>query len=509
MKRSLILALCAFLLTGAAMLAQGVAVPPNGIPAPGLPPSSYACYLTCILPKDIVAEDFTQNGWLDLAVSCSGTGAVFYYPNSGWPRGIFGGPVALVGPTVPGGPLFNASRLISGTINAYNGFPDLGVLCSLTPVGTTTQLRVLAPPAPGAATLPAAVPAPYPAIIDVAGGNFCNANHLGLAVVTSVPAPPGGLEVWGWVAGNYASLTGGVILPTAALPVALVVADFDQNGWDDVAVVTAQPTVEVFFNPGGNPPAFAGPSLPTAINVPFPTAIGVGDFNADGFPDIVVVGTAADRVTGLAQVLQNNVHQAAGNFGPLPAMLTWGFNPRDVEVLDADGNGRDDFVVANWKSHTLTVFLSDAMTLQADTRNTGAPCLSATSMKPKDRLDIDFRLFKIELQCGFYPIALTSGDFDRNGKMDVAVALQSADDELCAQNKSCIEVDYDIACGFVAATGSVIGQTQHSTLPVDPNQRKERTECPECKEEPCKKEPCAENVPPKAEIQTEGETKNP
>jgi hypothetical protein len=294
-------------------------------------------------------------------------------------------------------------------------------------------------------------------------------------------------------------------MPGGEIPIALAAADFDQNGWEDVAVVTSGSTLYVFFNGAGG---VFGPSLgPIQVAIPIPTAIDVGDFDADGFPDIVVVGnrpptTGTGQPSGLAQVFMNQVHQniptaSWGTFQPLGAMLTWGFNAKAVEVLDADGNGRDDFAVANWGSATVTVFLVDAQALVNDTRNTRGQCLNPAGMAP-DRLQIGFQLFKIELKCGYYPIALAAGDFDRNGKMDLAVALQSADEELCAQNNSCIEVDYDIACGFVAASGPVTGQTNHNSLP-GPQENQECT---------CKEPPCGGNTPPSTDIQTGTDSKN-
>ena len=522
MKRMFFMVLGLVVMAGLAAFAQGgVAVPPNTVPPPGLPPSSWACYPTCVFPADIVAADFNQDGWLDLAVSCSETGNVDYYQSWGYPRGIFTLPPVAIGG------LPNARDLVAGHIGGYDGFPDLAIVNSM---NWTDRLNIVSLVGGTPAGLPAVVPAVLPGtvkpiaplvlgnsageIIDIAGGNFTNNNVLDLAYLTG-----GGLTVLGW-ANPYTSISGlGPLALNGETPVALVAADFDQNGWDDIAVVTATPSLFIFFNapvaapPHGNfvPVSRHGP-IP--ITIPIPTAIDAGDFDADGFPDIVVVGNRSSDgiLRGMAEVIINNVHQqaptlGAGTFLPLPlgAMLTWGFDARDVEVLDADGNGRDDFAVANWGSATVSVFLSDARGLIPDTRSTVgpiAPCLNPGGMNP-DRLSVSFQQFKIELQCGYFPIALAGGDFDRNGKMDLAVALQSSDDELCAQNTSCIEIDFDIACRFVVgATPSVPGQIPHSKLLVG-----SVPESPDCTE--CKDGPCAENSPPSTGIQTEGDSKNP
>lgn len=498
MKRIVLTVLGILLMAGVAGWAVGRAVVPNAALPPGLPPSSWACYQTCVLPTDIVAADFNQDGWLDLAVSCSATGNVFYYQNAILPRGAFAQtltPPVNIG--TPGG-FPNAQFLVAGHINGYNGFPDLAIVYAPTVAGALTSIAAAnnagAPFAGvGALALGGGT------IIDITGGNFTNNNVMDFAYLTA-----GGLDVWAWNGVTYVNISGGT-LPMPNAPIALAAADFDQDGWEDVAVVTNGPNLYVFFNARGGSFAAARRLGPIPVAIPIPTAIGTGDFDADGFPDLVVVGnrppaTPGEQPNGLAQAFINQVHQAVGGFGPLAAMRTWGFNAKAVEVFDADGNGRDDFAVANWGSKTVTVFLADAAArLVNDTRGTRDQCLNPAGMNP-DRLQVWFQLFKIELRCGYYPIALASGDFDHNGKMDLAVALQSADEELCAQNESCIEVDYDIACGFVAARGGVAGQISHSGLPTGGTQ--ELQKCPNCKE------PCAENVPPKVEIQTESGTKN-
>ena len=292
-------------------------------------------------------------------------------------------------------------------------------------------------------------------------------------------------------AGNQITPGGAPIaLPGTGTPVFVATADFDQGGWTDIAVLRANPpTVTVYYNtenlgPGGVQftPGGSRPYTTTNLwNQLVPTGMDVGDFNADGYPDIVVVGNvptgSPPLLLGQAQVLLNSVPTVAGapiGLTALPAMSTWGFNTRFVEVADFDGNGRDDFATANYGSDTVTVFLTDGLFLV------------------QDLLKIAFKPFKIELECGHFPIGLAAGDFDRNGKMDLAVALQSVDEELCAQNPACIEIDFDIACGFNAY------QLTHQQELAD----RGLSEPDQC---PCKG--CEGNAPPRPEIQTESETK--
>lgn len=476
----------------------------NTVPPPGLPPRAHACYESCVLPNYIVADDFNMDGWPDLAVSCIGNNVVDVYNNN--TNGIFAPAVAVA---VNSGP----TALITGNIGAYNGFHDIGVLSTLAldAQAPVTQIVNGGPPFPGGATPPALPLAGLPraGLVHMAGGYFDNNNRLDIAVVRIAAGGVWQLYVYNNTGAQITPGTPPAPIALPGRPVFVSVADFDQNGWPDIAVLCAAnpPTVNVYYNNGAVAPGavrFApGTSTATALWAPLvPTGMDVGDFNADGYPDIVVVGNVpvaanSPSLLGFAQVLLNSVptNNAIGFSRVIPPMQTWGFNTRFVEVADFDGNGRDDFATANWGSDTVTVFLTDGLALGQDKRPTQPPyCLCKDQMK-KDLLNIQFKLFKIELQCGHFPVGLAAGDFDRNGKMDLAVALQSADKDLCAQNNSCIEIDFDIACGFNA------NQRTHQRIIADRNQQ-ENQQCPACKPSPC-----TGNTPPKPGIQTESGTK--
>jgi len=481
--------------------AQTCPVPANDEKPAGLPPRAWACYPTCVLPSYIVTDDFNVDGWLDLAVSCSGTSDVWIYGNQG--TGIFNVPTAppappapapsaiVLVPPIPSNPIALVTGQFVGAGNAmpgFDGWPDIGVLS-----GFTGQVRGIAGGA-GLASPAALLPAPFapiPGALHMAGGDFDYDGRLDFAVITAA-----GLYILQSSAGYVVP----PILPRAGA-VFVVTGDFDRNGWIDIAVlVNASPgySIQVYRNNGGTfIPWALTPGVPNFL---VPTGMDVGDFNADGYLDLVVIGnTTGVPARGFAQVFLNSVPVTGAVDGLIPqfplAMSTWGFNSRFVTVLDADGNGRDDFAVANWGTDTVTIFLTDALpALVVDKRPVDPRYCLCDDQRKKDLLDIQFKLFKIELKCGHFPIGLAAGDFDHNGKMDLAVALQSSDKELCAQNPSCIEIDFDIACGFTSQ------QTPHGSLPGVSG---ESQQCPECKEEPC-----VENVPPKAEIQTESETKN-
>ena len=68
------------------------------------------------------------------------------------------------------------------------------------------------------------------------------------------------------------------------------------------------------------------------------TAVATADFNGDGRPDIVSVGSASGR--GVATVQINN---GDGTFTPEPLEPT-NNNPIEVQVGDFDGDGHEDIV---------------------------------------------------------------------------------------------------------------------------------------------------------------------
>jgi len=441
--------------------------------------SAFACYPTCILPNYIVAEDFDQDGWPDLAVSCFATSDVWIYRNLGNPNppgtttpGAFA-PRGLGQFGVGQGPV----ALAAGHVAPYDGFPDVAVLSQIVPGMSGVQ-----PNANRVATLPLAGGPPLVKPVHFAAGDFDHTDLIFDFAVVDAPPPPTPSAINVYTDGAF--LVALPAVPAPGVPNFIVAADFDRNGWDDIAVL-ATGTNQLLISYSNGVGVFGG-WQPYALAFR-PTAMDVGDFNADGFLDIVVVGNI--NSSGFATVLLNSV--SPRTFIPQGILQTWGLETSFVEVFDADGNGRDDFVSANYGSHTLTVFLTYIRTVEKDDRNRRAlPCLCDDQSK-KDK--IDFKGFKIELECGFYPTCLVGGDFDRNGKMDLAVTLYSATEEICPQNPSCIEVIFDVACGVQK------GQALHR---IDPAQEPQACES-------CKEGPCEGNTPPESDIQTEGDSKNP
>ncbi len=516
MKRLVVVLLWLLLLIGllgVQGLGSNATTPPPEI-TPAVVNSTYACYLTCILPNYIIAEDLDSDGWLDLSVSCFGSSQVWIYRNLAVP------PVPKTGPklpSVPGAFLVNHSSLggpinvplgpvalvsgrfgliadkTKGAINkgdqivGVDGYPDLGVLSSVSQQVTGANFGATPPPQPIPSLWNAPNPLPAPPV-HMAVGDFDRADGLSDVVVLDAGIPSLGTPpaLYFYTSAGFVS----AVVPWAILlppfqPTFVVVADFNQDGWDDVAVSDTANTVTIYYVVGGAPIGIS----PIALGAISPTGMDVADFNNDGFPDIVVVGNN-NVGNGFAQVLLNTV--LPRGFRLLPPQPTWGLNARFVEAFDADGNGWPDFAVANFGSHTITIFLTQPGNASGQpdyARNTR----DIVCLEPKVVDITTVPKFKYELQCGYYPTGIASGDFDRNGKMDMAITLYSATEEICPQNTSCIEVIFDVACGK---------QPDQQLHQINPQY--EPQECKSCKVEPCK-----ENVPPEAEIQTEGETKNP
>jgi len=200
---------------------------------------------------------------------------------------------------------------------------------------------------------------------------------------------------------------------TTALPTSLTAADLTGNGLDDLIAANAlDDSVTIALQtPTGQ---FATPlTVPTGIA---PSNIAVGDVNGDGLPDIIVSDQSSGDVTVLLNDPAHSFSQSlrfrasTGLYG----LDTNSGNPvvssfvQSVGLVAGDftGDGRDDVVVLNQGTHSFTVLAADGAGGFAN------PAL-ALATSTSDGLSINER-----------PGAIVAGDFNRDGKLDLAVLME-------------------------------------------------------------------------------------
>ena len=174
---------------------------------------------------------------------------------------------------------------------------------------------------------------------------------------------------------------------SVAGPSAIAVADFNGDGKLDIAVAATTPNnVSIFLGTGTG--AFV--SFSTVAVGTRPVSIAAVDLNGDGIADLAVANSASNDVSILLG-LGNGLFLAARNFaaGQLPAYIAVG---------DFDGNGTIDLAVAN-----ATGFSTGTISLLLGLGN-------GIFLQPRT------------INAGSNPSFLISGDFNLDGKADLAVA---------------------------------------------------------------------------------------
>lgn len=225
---------------------------------------------------------------------------------------------------------------------------------------------------------------------------------------------------------------------------ALASGDFNGDGKPDLASVNYMSNIVAVLIGNGNG-TFAAPVNYTAGERTY--GVAVADFNSDGKADLVVANN--DPTADSVSVLFGNGNGTFGAAANYPA----GRGPRDISTSDLNGDGKPDIIVGNFGSSTdnnasLSVLLNNGngtfpTTTDYPTSNgsfAGTFAGIAVDLDGDNKPDlvsannngntIGVRMgngngtfgAQTAFAAGAGPRSLVSGDFNHDGKMDIAVA---------------------------------------------------------------------------------------
>jgi hypothetical protein len=193
----------------------------------------------------------------------------------------------------------------------------------------------------------------------------------------------------------------------------VAVGDVNGDGFPDLIVATGSSTaglVGVLLNDGTG-------KFPTEVTYASGglsvLAVAVADVNGDGAPDVVVANQCVDNTctTSNVGVLLNN-NNGTGTFGTVTSLNSGGFFPDWVDIVDVNGDGKPDLVVANSSNSITNDIGGNVGVLLGNGNGTFQPAVPY-------------------LSGGFGAASVAVADVDGDGKLDLVVANCSATTGSC------------------------------------------------------------------------------
>lgn len=229
-------------------------------------------------------------------------------------------------------------------------------------------------------------------------------------------------------------------------PRALVAGDFNQDGFADLAVVNFGGDAVAILQGDGRG-GFAAPRL-IAVGTG-PSAISTGSFGGDTTTDLAIVNSLSDSVS----VLYSDGRGAFPEVATFPVAA----RPSFLMVGDTNRDGHQDLVVGSQFSESVAVFLGDGRRLGAPTSSKLAGTAKPSQAEDFDRdgqMDLvnpDESAGVVEilpgtapgsfgtplrLEVGRDPRAVALGDFDHDGRTDLAIAHRTGRTIVILLNRS-------------------------------------------------------------------------
>ena len=326
-------------------------------------------YSVATRPVFVAAGDFNRDGWPDLAVANSGSNNISILLNDGDGTYTIAGPVSVG--TTP-------RSIAVGDFNR-DGWADLAVADY-----GSGHISILLGTGPGTFGKTDFAAGKGPDSISI--GDFDRDGILDLAAANYSDSTVSILLGTG--SGGFGTKTD---FETGANPYSVVVGDFNSDGKPDLATANyTSNNVSILLGDGLG--TFGTKTDLAAGNGAH--SVAVGDFNRDGVPDLAAANFSSNNISILLNTAPpaGLLYQEAVNY----AVVT---NPTSVAVGDFDRDGKPDLVVANYDDG------SDNISMLLGT-------VSGTFIEAPG----------FPMSWNAEPISVAVGDFDRNGKPDLAVA---------------------------------------------------------------------------------------